>query len=92
MPLPDDQVTGELRPLNATVPREYVWAEGQPGLLMTGIYAQTNDHYDLADGAAAPGCRRMLEVIETKWDWSIDNSAAIIDRLMALTETCGMKP
>ena len=64
----------------------------QPGLLMTGIYAQTNDHYDLADGAAAPGCRRMLEVIETKWDWSIDNSAAIIDRLMALTETCGMKP
>jgi hypothetical protein len=49
-----------------------------------GIYAAVNDHYEIDDPKNPAGCHDIIDILEKRFDKSIQRSEWLIDQVMAL--------
>ncbi len=48
---------------------------------------EVNDHYEVEDPRQNQGCTEMIDLLEQRFDASIEQAEWIIDQIMALRES-----
>jgi hypothetical protein len=93
----DTRQHGGMRSLSMMqIPREdgfvgSITAKIEPSLMsslkLQGIFMEINDHFTLGEAETILGSDAAMEILESQWSRSQENSEWIIDQMMALAES-----